>query len=119
MAGAGWLLVSASQRRGVQARRVPSSARRTSASRTLGGLRTIGARRTPTDRPDVANAPGFRAALDLLDIEVCSIYLRDEGSGRFYFVANEGLNPDLLGKVVLAAPAFAPCGGKTRPADHI
>ena len=60
---------------------------------------------------DTGNAPGFRAALDLLvarvsrilDTEVCSIYLRDESSDRFYFVANEGLNPDMIGKASLAS----------------
>ena len=59
---------------------------------------------------DVANAPGFRASLDLLvarismilDTEVCSIYLRDEVSRRFHFIANEGLNPEMVGKVALA-----------------
>ena len=59
---------------------------------------------------DVGTAPGFRAALDLLvarvsmilDAEVCSIYLRDERSNRFDFVANEGMNADMVGKVSLA-----------------
>ena len=58
---------------------------------------------------DLAAAAGFRAALDLivarvsmiLDAEVCSIYLRDRGSGRFVFVANEGLNPEMVGEVSL------------------
>ena len=60
---------------------------------------------------DVGAAPGFRAALDLLvarvsmilDTEVCSVYVREEASGRFFFVANEGLNPDMVGKVSLAS----------------
>ena len=58
---------------------------------------------------DVAASPGFRAALDLivsrvsqtLDTEVCSIYLRDRASGRFNFVANEGLNAELVAKFSL------------------
>lgn len=58
---------------------------------------------------DVAAASGFRAALDLLvarvsmilDAEVCSIYLRDGVTGRFNFVANEGFNPQMVGKVSL------------------
>ena len=58
---------------------------------------------------DVAASPGFRAALDLivsrvsqtLDTEVCSIYLRDRGGGRFNFVANEGLNAEMVGKFSL------------------
>ena len=60
---------------------------------------------------DVGAASGFRAALDLLvarvsmicDVEVCSIYLRDRATGRFNFVANEGLNTEMVGKVSLAA----------------
>ena len=60
---------------------------------------------------DLAAAAGFRAALDLivarvsliLDAEVCSIYLRHRGTGRFDFVANEGLNPKMVGKVSLNA----------------
>ena len=58
---------------------------------------------------DVGAASGFRASLDLLvarvsmilDAEVCSIYLRDNATGRFDFVANEGLNPDMVGNVSL------------------
>ena len=58
---------------------------------------------------DVAASPGFRAALDLivsrvsqtLDTEVCSIYLRDRASGHFNFVANEGLNAELVAKFSL------------------
>ena len=60
---------------------------------------------------DVAASPGFRAALDLivgrvaqtLDAEVCSIYLRQRGTGRFDFVANEGLNAELVGRFALQA----------------
>ena len=59
---------------------------------------------------DVDAAPSFRAALDLivarvaliLDAEVCSIFLRD-GRGRFHFVANEGLNADLVGAISVGA----------------
>ena len=58
---------------------------------------------------DVGAASGFRAALDLLvarvsmilDAEVCSIYLRDRHTGRFVFVANEGFNTDMVGRVSL------------------
>ena len=58
---------------------------------------------------DVDAAPSFRVALDMvvarvsliLDVEVCSIFLRDH-AGRFHFVANEGLNTDLVGKFSLA-----------------
>ena len=60
---------------------------------------------------DVAASPGFRAALALivsrvsqtLDTEVCSIYLRDRGAARFNFVANEGLNAEMVGKFGLPA----------------
>ena len=59
---------------------------------------------------DVGAASGFRAALDLLvarvsmilDAEVCSIYLRDRHTEQFNFVANEGFNADMVGKVALA-----------------
>ena len=59
---------------------------------------------------DLDAAPSFRAALDMivarvsmiLDVEVCSIFLRDH-AGRFHFVANEGLNPEFVGKLSLAA----------------
>ena len=58
---------------------------------------------------DVDAAPSFRAALDLLvarvsmilDAEVCSIFLRD--GGRFHFVANEGLNAEMVGAVSMGA----------------
>ena len=57
---------------------------------------------------DVATAPGFRAALDLivgrvsrtLGVEVCSVFLRDH-TGRFHLVANEGLNQERIGDVAL------------------
>ena len=59
---------------------------------------------------DVDAASSFRAALDLLvarvslilDAEVCSIFLRD-GSGRFHFVANEGLNAEMVGAISVGA----------------
>ena len=59
---------------------------------------------------DMDAAPSFRVALDMivarvsmiLDVEVCSIFLRDR-AGRFHFVANEGLNTDLVGQLSLAA----------------
>ena len=58
---------------------------------------------------DIAAAPGFRAALDLivarvstmLDAEVCSIYLRYRASDHFRLVANEGLNPNMVAQVTL------------------
>ena len=58
---------------------------------------------------DVDAAPSFRAALDVivsrvsgvLGAEVCSIFLRDR-AGRLHFVANEGLNTELVGKLSLA-----------------
>lgn len=58
---------------------------------------------------DIGAAPGFRAAMDLLvarvsmilDVEVCSIYLRDRSAGRLCLVANEGLNASLVGNVSL------------------
>ena len=60
---------------------------------------------------DMDAAEGFRDALDVLvarvssvlDAEVCSIYLRHQATGRFNLVANEGLNPDMVGRVSLAA----------------
>ena len=59
---------------------------------------------------DLSATPGFRASLDLLvarvslilDAEVSSIYLRDRATGRFDLVANEGLNPGMVGEVSLA-----------------
>ena len=59
---------------------------------------------------DLSATPGFRASLDLLvarvslilDAEVSSIYLRDRATGRFDLVANEGLNPSMIGEVSLA-----------------
>ncbi len=58
---------------------------------------------------DVASAPSFREALQLLvhevresmGAEVCSVYLRSADRQSFLFVANEGLNTDAVGKLSL------------------
>jgi phosphotransferase system enzyme I (PtsP) len=39
---------------------------------------------------------------DVMGTEVCTVYLRDLNTGRYVFMANEGLNPDFIGKVSLA-----------------
>ncbi len=57
---------------------------------------------------DVASAP-LRSALDMLvhevrvalGTEVCSIYLLDPETDEYLFVANEGLNPEFVGKLGL------------------
>ncbi len=58
------------------------------------------------------NAAGnLQAALDIIveriaevmGTEVCTVYLRNPESGRLIFMANQGLNPDLIGKASLAA----------------
>jgi phosphotransferase system enzyme I (PtsP) len=58
------------------------------------------------------NAAGdLQSALDIIvsriaevmNTEVCTVYLRDPESGRLIFMANQGLNPDLIGKVSLAS----------------
>ncbi len=38
----------------------------------------------------------------VMGTEVCTVYLRDPNSGRFIFMANEGLNPAFIGKISLA-----------------
>ena len=56
----------------------------------------------------VNDATNFREALDIIvhevratmGTEVCSVYLRDQ-QDRFAFVANEGLNPEALGRLSL------------------
>ncbi len=40
---------------------------------------------------------------DAMGTEVCSVYMRDPGSGRYVFRATEGLNPEQAGQVSLAA----------------
>ena len=60
---------------------------------------------------DVNAADDLQTALDaivhrvreVMGTEVCTVYLRDPASGRFVFMANEGLNPDFIGKISLAA----------------
>ncbi|WP_159269225.1 phosphoenolpyruvate--protein phosphotransferase [Zhongshania aliphaticivorans] len=56
------------------------------------------------------NAAGnLQAALDIIvtriaevmGTEVCTVYLRDPDSGRLIFMANQGLNPELIGKISL------------------
>ena len=39
---------------------------------------------------------------DAMGTEVCSVYMRDEASGRFVFRATEGLNPLQVGEASLA-----------------
>jgi phosphotransferase system enzyme I (PtsP) len=54
-------------------------------------------------------ADNLQAALDIIvsriaevmATEVCTVYLRDPDSGRLTFMANQGLNPDFIGKVSL------------------
>ena len=58
---------------------------------------------------DVAAAPAFREALDIivrdvrdvLGTEVCSVYLLSPERDRYQFVATEGLNRDTIGKLSL------------------
>jgi phosphotransferase system enzyme I (PtsP) len=58
---------------------------------------------------DVADASSFKDALDLLvhevrkalGVEVCSVYLFDADADEFLFAANEGLNPEVVGKLGL------------------
>jgi len=40
---------------------------------------------------------------EAMGTEVCTVYLRDPDSGRYIFMANEGLNPHFVGKISLAA----------------
>lgn len=44
-----------------------------------------------------------RRVRDVMGTEVCTVYLRDPNSGRYVFMANEGLNPSFVGKISLAA----------------
>ena len=37
----------------------------------------------------------------VMGTEVCTVYLRDPESGRLIFMANQGLNPELIGKISL------------------
>lgn len=39
---------------------------------------------------------------EVMNVEVCSVYLLDRDSGRYTFQANRGLNPKLVGKISLA-----------------
>ncbi|GAB3376652.1 hypothetical protein GCM10027567_16910 [Spongiibacter taiwanensis] len=38
---------------------------------------------------------------EVMGTEVCTVYLRDPESGRLIFMANQGLNPKLIGKISL------------------
>ncbi len=59
---------------------------------------------------DVNAADDLQTALDaivhrvreVMGTEVCTVYLRDPNTGRLVFMANEGLNPDFIGKISLA-----------------
>jgi phosphotransferase system, enzyme I, PtsP len=57
------------------------------------------------------NAAGnLQAALDIIvsriaevmGTEVCTVYLRDPETGRLIFMANQGLNPELIGKISIS-----------------
>ena len=58
---------------------------------------------------DVSAAPTFPEALEVmvrevrtaLGTEVCSVYLRMPGRGQYLFAANEGLNPDVVGRATI------------------
>ena len=59
---------------------------------------------------EVNAADDLQTALDaivrrvraVMGTEVCTVYLRDPDTGRLIFMANEGLNPDFIGKISLA-----------------
>lgn len=59
---------------------------------------------------DVNAAEDLQMALDIIvqrvsavmQTEVCTVYLRDPATGHLHFMANQGLNPDFIGKVSLA-----------------
>ena len=38
---------------------------------------------------------------EVMGTEVCTVYLRDPDSGRYIFMANEGLNSELIGEASL------------------
>ena len=44
-----------------------------------------------------------RRVRDAMNTEVCSVYMRDQATGRFIFRATQGLNQDLVGVAGLAA----------------
>ncbi|MET0379076.1 MAG: phosphoenolpyruvate--protein phosphotransferase [Spongiibacteraceae bacterium] len=58
---------------------------------------------------EVNAAPDLQTALNVIvhrvresmGTEVCTVYMRDPDTGRLVFMANEGLNPDLVGKISL------------------
>jgi phosphotransferase system enzyme I (PtsP) len=59
---------------------------------------------------EVSAAESLQAALDIIvsrvqevmQVEVCTVYLHDMQSDRYIFSANRGLNPDFVGKMSLA-----------------
>lgn len=74
---------------------------------------------------DVDSAPNFTAALDTMvtnvrdtmGTEVCSVYLVDDKTGRYVLMATEGLNPESIGVVSLAANEglVGLCGAREEP----
>lgn len=60
---------------------------------------------------EVNAANDLQMALDIIvrrvrqamETEVCTVYLRDHATGRLHFMANEGLNPNFIGKISLGA----------------
>src|SRR5690554_7779301 len=60
---------------------------------------------------EVETTPDFSEAMRLLVVrvreamntEVCSVYIYDEENNRYLLMATEGLNPDAVGNVSLAA----------------
>lgn len=44
-----------------------------------------------------------RSVREAMGTEVCTVYLRDPDSDRYVFMANEGLNPNFVGKISLGA----------------
>ena len=69
----------------------------------LSTLRTIIQEVNAAEGLDRVLAIIVRRVRDAMGTEVCSIYLRDEGDGRLVFRATEGLNPEQVGQVSLAA----------------
>ncbi|MDP6375045.1 MAG: phosphoenolpyruvate--protein phosphotransferase [Pseudomonadales bacterium] len=76
---------------------------------------------------DVAAAPSFREALDLLvrDVnealgtEVCSVYIRNAEDSGYLFAANEGLNREAVGKSTmrLGEGLVGLVGGRAEPVN--
>lgn len=74
---------------------------------------------------DVNSAPNFSAALDIMvtnvreamGTEVCSVYLLDDKSGRYYLMATDGFNQEAIGTVSLALNEglIGLCGQREEP----